>query len=70
MVIGTEWGRVRSLRGTGGAAIKEVLRSLKEPLMFHGIIGNDSVTPAQLAHWVERQIELKGGASLVLAFTY
>ena len=47
---------------------RPLMRALKEPLMFHGIIRNDSVTSAQLAHWVERQIELKGGACLVLAF--
>jgi hypothetical protein len=44
------------------------MRALKEPLMVHGILRNpnDSATPAQLAHWLGRPIQLKGGASLVL----
>jgi hypothetical protein len=37
MVIGTEWGRVRSLRGTGGAAIKEVLPG--QPAEIAGLKG-------------------------------
>ena len=37
MVIGTEWGRVRSLRGTGGAAINEVLPG--QPAEIAGLKG-------------------------------
>ena len=25
VVVGTEWGKIRSLKGTGGGAVKEVL---------------------------------------------
>ena len=37
MVVGREWGRVRSLRGTGGAAIKEVLPG--QPAEIAGLKG-------------------------------
>lgn len=37
MVVGTEWGRVRSLRGTGGAAVKEVLPG--QPAEIAGLKG-------------------------------
>lgn len=37
MVVGTEWGRVRSLRGTGGAATAEVLPG--QPAEIAGLKG-------------------------------
>ena len=37
MVVGTEWGRVRSLKGTGGGAVTEVLPG--QPAEIAGLKG-------------------------------
>lgn len=37
MVVGTEWGRVRSLRGTGGRPVEEVLPG--QPAEISGLKG-------------------------------
>lgn len=62
MVVGTEWGRVRALRGTGGRSVEEVLPG--QPAEIAGLKGLPQAGDQVLVSRVVAQVGVGSAAVL------